>query len=444
MTADRVHEPDPSIRSGPTNIERLLAGLEKWLAPLVMLVPLLYLLPYHSFAPPVFLHYSAKVLAAIGIYGLLFALFLMSYRWNLPAIVVRLRSYSVLLGVWMLVGLVVLEVSLATFAEERPDVQTVRLRGYQADPELGYVYEPNWEQELVFPESVTQWRTNAIGIRADRDYGPKLDGVIRIVALGDSFTVAAASDFQDAWPGVLERLLNERVPGDSIFEVVNAGHAGWGTMQQAKWLARHGDQLEPDAVILAMTPNDINDNEWTPPGAFTAVDGYLTSINTTDYARHRFEHLQRWYSLQGLFERSRVREGLKQADIRFTGISLMPAFSLELGERERRMHDLTEGYLLDIREWTESRGIDFGLMFITFREQLGDMAPGYSPEAFGQRWAAFARLHGIPTIDTLKHVRELPDPQSLFFRWDNHYSSVGERFAGQIAFELMSDLTLEE
>ena len=122
-----------------------------------------------------------------------------------------------------------------------------------------------------------------------------------------------------------------------------------------------------------------------------------------------------------------------------------PACRVELvDEEDRRLHELTEGYLLEIQEWTRARDASFGLMLLTFREQLSEMAPGYAPESFGQRWSRFAAQNDIPVTDTFAEIRNYPDPEALFWRWDNHYSAIGEKIAGDAAFGLVTSALLRK
>ena len=431
----------------PTRARGSTAGLriERAFAPVVAVVPFLYFATYHSFMPVVW-HYSTTLLISVLGSALFFWLMIRSYRWRLPSIVTRLRSAFVLVGFWLIGGFLGLEFLLGAI-DERPDVETVRLRGSQPDPELGYVYKPSYEQDVVFLEGAVQWRTNSIGVRANQEYGPKPQGVVRILALGDSFTVALRVAREDAWPAVLERQLNAQAQAGTTFEVINAGHAGWGTMQQSKWLARHGEALDLDAVVLAMTPNDLNDNGNEPPGGFTAVGGYLAVRTSTEAHRRRFEHLKNWYCLHGVLQRSYVWERIRKTAEWNWGqpeLPAWPACRVELlDEEDLRLHELTEGFLLDMQSWTKARSVSFGIVLLTFREQLSEMAPGYAPEAYGERWAGFGAQHGIPVIDTFEDIRSYPDSPALFWRWDNHYSEIGSKIAGDAAFELVQNSLLQ-
>lgn len=422
------------------NNERVVSGgrsrSEPWLAAFLFAIPLLYLLTESSWAP-VLWHYSLTLLAAIAGYGVLYALVLLSYRRSVPAALSLVRTYAVAAGFTLFAAFLASEAVLAVL-DERPDVETRRLRGYEPDPDLGYRYRPNYEQDVITLEANTHWRSNALGLRANRDYGPKPPGVRRILALGDSFTVATAVELEESWPGVLQRRLNEAV-GAGAFEVINAGHAGWGTMQQARWYEKFGAQLEPDLVLVAITPNDISDNGAEPPGYFTAVKGVLAYRNSGGPEYRLWKHRQNWYSLRGQLERSHL---VSRAKVAWQSRSLpqLIACRVQLDEEAARLHELTEGFLLDIRDRAAGQGASVGLLAITFQEQLGEMAEGYAPGLFGERWLRFARRNGMAGIDTRPYLLAHPDPGSLFWRWDGHYTVEGSRVAGDVAFELVANM----
>lgn len=409
--------------------------VERWAAAFVLGLPFLYLVTDHSFAP-VLWHYSLKLIGAIVVYSALFGVVLRSYRWRLPSTLELMRRVGVAVGAWTILGMIIAEGVLAAL-DDRPDTSnSVRLRGYTADPDAGYVYTPNHRQMVITGEWSSEWAANSQGVRADQDYGAKPPGVTRILGLGDSFTVSVATSRREAWPGVLEQRLNEEIGPPGAFEVVNAGHAGYGTMQALAWLKKFGKEFHADIVLLAMTPNDIGDNGYEPPGNFTAVDGYLAGRGASTANRIRFEHRMKWYSLPGHWERSHLRRQIQLVFAR-TPVSLLMPYAHTLDQTWTRFNRLTEQYLLEMQHTAAEQGARFGVILITFRAQLTKMPEGFSPEVFGERWSQFAREHDIPVIDTYPVVLNQPDPQALFWRWDDHYNVAGERMTGDVAFALM-------
>ncbi len=89
------------------------------------------------------------------------------------------------------------------------------------------------------------------------------DDVLRVVALGDSFTFGYGADDHEAYPARLEGLLNARLLESQRYrraEVINAGNGGTGTGEQALWFDIWVKKFHPHFVILGVTSNDLDDD----------------------------------------------------------------------------------------------------------------------------------------------------------------------------------------
>lgn len=100
------------------------------------------------------------------------------------------------------------------------------------------------------------FENNRHGCR-DREYSqtPGPD-VFRIIVGGDSFTAGQGVLGEQAYPNVLEDILNNRADG-TTFEVINLGVSG----QQMHWILRRietlGLSLKPDLIVYGLSINDI-------------------------------------------------------------------------------------------------------------------------------------------------------------------------------------------
>ena len=107
-------------------------------------------------------------------------------------------------------------------------------------------------------ERIVHITTNSLGLRGP-ELAPKPPGVRRVLALGDSFTFGHAVEAAEAWPAVLEQLLNAR--GGARWEVVNAGVGGYGTGQELLLYDELESRLQPDLVVVGFAVvNDVLDN----------------------------------------------------------------------------------------------------------------------------------------------------------------------------------------
>lgn len=120
-------------------------------------------------------------------------------------------------------------------------------------PGLPYEMVPGLSIELAgVPVGI-----NSLGMRDDEPLAMKGDAVVRIAAVGDSVTFGAGVTQDEAWPSVLERLLNDGALGQGRrYEVLNFGVNGYTSRDEAL-VARHKVlPLEPDLVVFGYVLND--------------------------------------------------------------------------------------------------------------------------------------------------------------------------------------------
>jgi len=134
---------------------------------------------------------------------------------------------------------------------------------FQPDPEVRTRLRPGAEVVFETIEYRSTVRVNRLGLRGAEPG----QGAYRVLALGDSFTMAAQVSEEQSWPEQLEGLLGA-ARGEAV-EVLNAGVNGYGTFEAAATLERLHGQLRPDAVVLGFyLGNDLRDNknhEVPPP-----------------------------------------------------------------------------------------------------------------------------------------------------------------------------------
>jgi lysophospholipase L1-like esterase len=100
--------------------------------------------------------------------------------------------------------------------------------------------------------------TNSVGLRNAEEVNPD-ENVIRILAIGDSFTFGAYVHNQETWTSRLEGDLNTTLFPDAQVQVLNAGIPGYTIEDELSYLRDKGLALHPDVVILGFYTNDIFD-----------------------------------------------------------------------------------------------------------------------------------------------------------------------------------------
>ncbi len=119
---------------------------------------------------------------------------------------------------------------------------------HQYDPKLGWTMRPDLDVSL----QTYRLKTNSQGLRNAETQAPT--GQVRILALGDSRTYGEGTDNESTWPALLEKKLNEYIPGK--FEVINAGVSGYNAFQGLRYLQTRGMELKPNLVIAAFGVNE--------------------------------------------------------------------------------------------------------------------------------------------------------------------------------------------
>ncbi len=136
------------------------------------------------------------------------------------------------------------------------------------DEVTGWSNVPGRTKTLHKGPITVHYKINGLGLRDDPlPEGDKPEGVFRILALGDSFTLGYAVEREEHFVDLLEQAF--QAEGRSI-EVWNVGAEGWDNAQQAAWLEDHGAKLNPDLVVLFPYENDLY---WNSQDHYATVDG---------------------------------------------------------------------------------------------------------------------------------------------------------------------------
>lgn len=389
-------------------------------------------------------------------------LFGWSQRWTalvfstLAGSILLLRSYSTPLPGWVpivrrvgiscfaAVAVLLVGTEFALRAGDSPAFEELDNSGRHApEPDVGHVYAPNHRQTLQTREYRVDWASNAVGLRAEREVGPKSPGVVRILCSGDSFTACDQVPYAESWPAVLEQRLNARLEQSGSarrVEVLNAGFPGFSTANEATWIAKFAPALAPDIVLVATTPNDLSENPC--PLQYTARDGRLVSASATDEDEARFLHRRQWWCLGGAIERSLLAQRLSSsaAWARLRGrppFHHAEAYESPLGEKSQRLHALADRCMLEARDASSRFGARFGIVVIPYSRQLRDFTDGYDGAAWGRHWREFAGQHGVPCVDARERFLSYAGTEPLYWREDNHCTAAGYALVAEAAADML-------
>jgi len=269
-------------------------------------------------------------------------------------------------------------------------------RGQPATPPVAeYITDWGGSEFVTLKSAATGWPPwedyNSDGLR-DREHAvAKPAGVRRIACVGDSVTLGYGIRPQEAWPQVLEDLLDAR---GQPAEVFNVAFGGWSTRQELIAYRRLARKYRPDQVLLGICLNDVpemQNNLTRPPRLVRALYRRSALVRTLVGARRR--------------EIASVEELFRQS----TSPKVKDAFRL--------LFDDIRALEADVR----ADGGRLAVVVFPFRFQV---LPGAPPPSAQRTIGEFCASAGLPYLDTLPALRSLGE--AAFIDYD-HFSPAGAR-----------------
>jgi cytidyltransferase-like protein len=122
----------------------------------------------------------------------------------------------------------------------------------------GIHFAPNSSRTLTTDEFSYTVVSNKFGLRSPEIELVKPDSTYRILAIGDSWTLGYGVENHEAWPQVLQQVLEGK--SELNIEVVNAGLSGSGPKRYAETLDETIELFSPDLVLVGVLQvNDLTD-----------------------------------------------------------------------------------------------------------------------------------------------------------------------------------------
>jgi len=307
---------------------------------------------------------------------------------------------------------------------------------FEYDPLLGWRNRSDFSMVGKSPDSVSgrlEYTHNSRGLRDEEYPYKKPEGTYRILMLGDSFVYGDGVQQSEAFPEVLESLLQEH----GSFEVINSGVTGYGLTQETLYYETEGYKYEPDLVMLVFYHNDLTDlvKEKEPPKPkFQLVDGQLKLHNVPYPHPSQLETRdteEEWLSAVG--------KGLtKQLQFSETRALIEGAWE---ARAPRCMEPFdppaywgyawqtVEAILRRLSESVEEHGSR--LMVVTTPPHKEWMGCWTSPDAEVMNY--ICTHMGIPHIDLLPGFSQ--SGTQPYFRRDLHWNTAGHRLAAHIIYD---------
>lgn len=312
-----------------------------------------------------------------------------------------------------------------------------------SDPFTGYRLRPG--SPVRYHRGIRS-RVNSQGRRGE-EVAPDKAGAFRILVLGDSFTFGTDVREEEAFPRVLESLLNQR--GGPRAQVINAGVPGWSPFQYAQYYEHYGRQLDPDLVIVGFF---VGNDAYSPHTRLqdvrlTAAAGKRVSRQAaTDrwlapkILLYEHSHLARLVFNRGLMAES----DFTRSDCSDFTESLLAAQRETLRVHRPRSHGAERAVSRSARQvarvhrMAAEAGIPCLVVLIPTEAQVNPelqrrlvAGSGRSAYDFGMPNTLLRELlasRRIPVLDLLPAFRREP---SCLYMNDTHWNPLGHRLAAE-------------
>jgi lysophospholipase L1-like esterase len=294
------------------------------------------------------------------------------------------------------------------------------------DPAIGMRYKPNERREMLYGgKAFAMLNTNEWGFRGPSFSREKAPGVVRVLCLGDSFTLGWGVDEPQTYPRLLQTRLDEAC-GAGRCEVLNLGQPDFNTVNELRMYREIGRTLAPDVVVLGYVLNDLQPETTLPSQDGSAFDRALRDSAIAQAVRRNF------FPSLGVRQPAHAAENRERR--KHYGIHHKEVLSEPDGEIGAPYWKVSLDALGELAAAVRADGVQFLLVVFPSRFQIGIGEPDLlAPQ---RRLERAAQELGIARLDLFPEFDQAGDP--AYSEVDHeHPSALGYQLAaGRIAEEL--------
>jgi hypothetical protein len=350
-----------------------------------------------------------------------------------------------------------------------PQNVDAKMNIFASDPVIGFAYKPYAKTYEKGREYNALYQINSLGLR-DREYGPKKEGIFRVLLLGDSFSVSHGLPIEDSFSRQMERALQQVADGAGMhlkFEVINAAAGGYSPYNYWKAYRKWASVFKPDTVIIGLSPDDYEcDNENM---SYLVEGGEILTLyrNGQEPVKQRglsFKKVRKWLSWNSEFYvlmRNFVfyndfggRLTLWKNPGGLENDTQLRLYLVSQPEYTKKVWSKAFSYLRRIQEETARDGVTLILIPVPLKMEIDSgqvqqllATKGLQKEQIDinqplKEILAFCKLEGIPTLDPRTAIRERQTAVPCYFTYDGHWNAEGIRVATASLARQWRDLAL--
>jgi lysophospholipase L1-like esterase len=284
----------------------------------------------------------------------------------------------------------------------------LEVKGISPDPLIGHDHRPNRHAFLMG----VQFDTNSKGLR-DREFSyEKPPGKLRIMMLGDSFTVGWGAKFDETFAKRIERMYADR---GIQAEAINTGVGNYNTIQEVEYYLTEGYKYNPDIVVLNFTFNDAEPVpvSYPPPTILRICYSCIFVSGRIDSALRVFGDKKDWadYYL-GLYGNNGQAKGWLAA----------------------------KAYIAKLAAFTKAHGTK---LLIASLPELHDVQH-YRLQKITDLVHEAADENDVPFVDLLPYVQGVPSPELWVTPPDPHPDGLAHTLFAEGIYEALEKLSVDE
>jgi lysophospholipase L1-like esterase len=284
----------------------------------------------------------------------------------------------------------------------------LEVKGISSDPLIGHNHRPNRQAFLMG----VQFDTNSKGLR-DREFSyEKPAGRLRIMMLGDSFTVGWGAKFDETFPKRIERMYADR---GIQAEAINTGVGNYNTIQEVEYYLREGYKYNPDIVVLNFTFNDAEPVPVSspPPTILRICYSCIFVEGRIDSVLREFGDKRDWadYYL-GLYGDDGQAKGWLDA----------------------------KAYIAKLAAFTKAHGTK---LLIASMPELHDVQH-YRLQRITDLVHEAADKNDVPFVDLLPYVQGVPSPELWVTPPDPHPNGLAHKLFAEGIFDALEKLSVKQ
>jgi len=306
----------------------------------------------------------------------------------------------------------------------------------------------------------TYIKTNSMGLRNRQITTPKPKDTIRILFVGDSYTLGWGVDENETFPRLTENILRANFP-DKDIEVINAGMPTTGPDYYYLFIKNEIDRLEPDIIVVGFwmvddIPDDMYYTDWLTTdnnglpieikrrSEFVDIEGNSLPVDLP--LKYKIPYLRDLHLFS--FIADMLIPFTKTDGDQQNGFS--PRACLYL----RSCHDLDEAKIktkklfVAMKNLADKHSVRMLTVFIPAEFEIDRTArPKYGIEVQltqtdknypYEEFSSFFKGNGIDYMDIRGKFLENSDIRS-YFEKDNHWNTNGHKLAAEVISKKLSE-----